>query len=449
MIHLQTTIKRFLYIFFAILTTTWSKAQTGCWKSIYCESSSSIAIKDDGSLWAWGRNEACHLGNGNIIEQYAPVRIGNDTWLEASVSRFTAFAIKSDGTLWGWGRNYSPGTLGTGVSTFFNTCTMIQIGNENNWKHIQSDGNYAVAMKNDGTLWSWGINFAGELGHGDNAGCGTPIQIGNSSNWKQFDLGRSHVIALKNDNTLWAWGHNDLGQLGNGTNQNTNAPIQIGSQNDWKEIAASGASSNAIKNDGTLWIWGQYLLNYPTQHFIGLGTWKQAVAGYEYDSYGIKTDGTLWKMNLNNPFGNNINQFGTSNNWENFQPGLEYRFALNSNNDLLGWGRNDYGQLGSGDSVWYTTPNQISCDLLGISDSDTQESVVILSPNPMDENLFISNHLNEIKDIEIIDLLGKVVLYKNTVSESGKIDVSNLKKGIYLVKITFRDMTQNFKMVKN
>src|SRR5690606_10666677 len=82
-------------------------------------------------------------------------------------------------------------------------------------------------------------------------------QIGTSSNWSKIATGRSHTLALKDDGTLWAWGLNNHRQLGDGTSTNRNLPTQIGADNDWLEISAGEYFSLAIKTDGSLWAWGQ------------------------------------------------------------------------------------------------------------------------------------------------------------------------------------------------
>jgi alpha-tubulin suppressor-like RCC1 family protein len=75
-----------------------------------------VAIKTDGTLWAWGSNYYGQLGLGTTEDQSAPVKVNNDTdWKRVSAGKLHTFAWKADGSLWGWGANLN-GQLGNGSS---------------------------------------------------------------------------------------------------------------------------------------------------------------------------------------------------------------------------------------------------------------------------------------------------------------------------------------------
>lgn len=112
--------------------------QAQCWNKISVGGFHTIAIKEDGTLWAWGRNNAGQLGDGTLVEKTSPVQIGIDTdWVEISAGFITNIAKKANGTLWGWGLN-SYGQIANGV-TYQNF--PLQIGTDNDWKNLTVQAN--------------------------------------------------------------------------------------------------------------------------------------------------------------------------------------------------------------------------------------------------------------------------------------------------------------------
>lgn len=121
-----------------------------------------VALKSDGSLWAWGFNAYGQLGDGTTTERYYPVQIGTG-YISVATSGNAHFnaALKSDGSLWAWGLN-SYGQIGDGTKT--NRTYPVQIGT--GFSAVAVGGNHAVALKTDGSLWAWGRNAYGQLGDG-------------------------------------------------------------------------------------------------------------------------------------------------------------------------------------------------------------------------------------------------------------------------------------------
>jgi alpha-tubulin suppressor-like RCC1 family protein len=249
------------------------------------------------------------------------------------------------------------------------------------WKALSNGDNHTVGIKLDGTLWSWGAGYDGELGNGINGGSEIPILISSDTDWKLISAGQSHTLALKNNGTLWGWGYNVFGSVGIGTTNIQNTPIQIGSESNWKVISAGTQSSFAIKTDGTLWGWGQNFYGflgdgttvnqlYPKR--IGLSSNWSKISSSSYFNAAIKSNGTLWTWGGFNNFGElgygNFSsafyptQVGTDNNWIDTSTGGVHGFGLKNDGTIWGWGTNDNGQLGDGTTIQRLSPTKIGND---------------------------------------------------------------------------------------
>jgi alpha-tubulin suppressor-like RCC1 family protein len=277
----------------------------------------SAAIKTDGTLWLWGLNTYGNLGNNTRTNVSSPIQTisGGNNWKEVAIGGSThSAAIKTDGTLWLWGRNQY-GQLGNNSTT--NVSSPIQtISGGTNWKQVSAGDRNFAAIKTDGTLWIWGDNSFGQLGN-NTGGTGTnkssPIQtVSGGTNWKQVSVGgaASVVGAIKTDGTLWLWGANDTGQLGNNSVSPTkiSSPIQtVSGGTNWKQVFCSNNNAASIKTDGTLWAWGYNSLqgqlgdntrtsrSSPVQTVAGGTNWKQcSITGngalgaiYFYDAFNL------------------------------------------------------------------------------------------------------------------------------------------------------------------
>ncbi|HEY0170521.1 MAG TPA: chitobiase/beta-hexosaminidase C-terminal domain-containing protein, partial [Pyrinomonadaceae bacterium] len=221
-----------------------------------------LALKTDGTVWAWGANGSGQVGNGSYTEKSpdAAQVAGLSNVKAVAAGPAYSLAVKHDGTVWGWGSNYygntHTGVLGLPVNSF-STPTPVQISGVTNVASVAAGGTHVVALKNDGTVWTWGGDQFGQLGDGGGTGPGgtTPRQV-SLSNVAAVSAGFEHALALRADGTVWSWGHNVGGTLGDGTTADRNAPVQVSLGAAAVGLDAGPQHSAAVLADGSVRTWG-------------------------------------------------------------------------------------------------------------------------------------------------------------------------------------------------
>jgi alpha-tubulin suppressor-like RCC1 family protein len=223
------------------------------WVSVSAGWRHTCGVRNDGTLWCWGRNFHSQLGDGTTVDTNSPTQVPGTNWVFVSAGIDHTCGVSTDRTLWCWGWNIF-GQLGDGTTVDKNTPTQVS---GTNWASVSTGGNHTCGVKTDGTLWCWGDNFYGQLGIGSVAGVLTPTQVGTATNWVSVSsAGGVHTCGVKTDGTLWCWGRNEFGQLGDGTTVDKNTPTQVGTGTNWGSIFAGFDHTCGIKTDGTLWCWG-------------------------------------------------------------------------------------------------------------------------------------------------------------------------------------------------
>jgi len=268
-----------------------------------------LAVKTDGTLWGWGQNGNGELGQNNRTDYSSPRQVPGTTWAAIGGGRKGYHMVKTDGTLWAVGQNGS-GFFGTNQSegTIGRASSPVQIPGTTWNGSLKSRGvaggyEYAVALKTDGTLWSWGSNTDGKLGLTNTTAQSSPTQIPGTT-WRSVSAYIYHTLATKTDGTLWAWGNNDNGQLGQCNQTGYSSPIQIPGTTCASNCSAGSNQSGCVKTDGTLWTWGQNdqgqmgvndttTSSSPRQ--VPGTTWSDIYqGGSDSFAFGLKTDGTIW-----------------------------------------------------------------------------------------------------------------------------------------------------------
>ena len=237
----------------------------------------SLAIGSDGKLYAWGDNSRGQLGNGTNVASNTPLVVN----LPAGVSPtaiaagdYYSIAIGNDGKLYAWGFNQI-GQLGNGNYTSSNSPVVVNLPAGVSPTIIAAGGGHSMAIGNDGKLYAWGFNFYGQLGNGNNTSSNMPVVVNLPAGVSPTIIaaGGGHSMTIGNNGKLYAWGDNSSGQLGNGTTTQSNTPVvvNLAAGISPAAIAAGDSHSLAIGNDGKLYTWGY---NYYGQ--LGNGTTTQS-----------------------------------------------------------------------------------------------------------------------------------------------------------------------------
>ena len=213
----------------------------------------SLALKNDGTVWAWGWNANGQLGNGTTTDSSSPVRVETSSAVLSGIKAIAggeshSLALKNDGTVWAWGLHYGWPT---------------QVLNLSGVACIASGSYHSLALKSDGTVWAWGSNNWGELGDGTTSDFPTmvPVPVQNLNGVTAVAAGFGHSLALKNDGTVWAWGLNSRGELGDGSTTDSHTPVKVKDLGGVTAITAKWFQSLALRTikspfDGVVQAWG-------------------------------------------------------------------------------------------------------------------------------------------------------------------------------------------------
>lgn len=236
---------------------------------------------------------------------------------------------------------------------------------------ISGGGYHSLALKSDGTVWSWGRNNFGQLGDGKRSKKNSPVQVKNLRDVIAIASGTWHSMALKSNGTVWTWGRNNYGQIGDGTFKNRKTPVQVKDLTDVIAIAGGYLHSLALKSDGTVWAWGcNWSGQLGNESIVGesevpiqvnsLSNISAIACGGDHSLAIRSSDGTIWAWGNNyyGQLGNGLDTNSTApvlvnglSNMSKIQGGYIHSLALISDGTVWAWGNNRYGQLGDGSTI--------------------------------------------------------------------------------------------------
>ncbi|MDQ2086550.1 dockerin type I domain-containing protein [Herbivorax sp. ANBcel31] len=255
-----------------------------------------------------------------------------------------AVALKENGTVWTWGES----------SVVDANHTISQVVGIDNVKSISTGNSFVLALKEDGSVWAWGWNENGELGIGNNEHSSVPVQIKGLSNVKNIFAGDYQSFAITEEGSVWAWGRNNRGLLGIGNTVNSNIPVKLTDFNDVEEISSSRDHTIALKEDGSVWTWGAppgAPLMERNEKPVNVPEISNAVsvsAGQEHFLV-LKEDGSVlaWGSNLSNQLGDGTSEDSNIpievtglTDVKLIHAGSAFSLAVKKDGSVLAWGSN-------------------------------------------------------------------------------------------------------------
>ena len=291
-----------------------------------------IVLKSDGTLAGWGFGG--RVGDGTSVDRYLPVPVtGLDGAVAVSAAKWHTLVLKADGTVFAWGSNTSY-RLGTGDSIAHEAPTQVVDANGplSGVVAISAGGNHSLALKQDGTVWAWGLGAFGEMGDGAQASPNRAVQVPGLSGVSAIAAGGDHNLALQTDGgttgVVWAWGRNDGAQLGDGSLTNRLRPIVIATG--VSQVTAGTDQTIIVKSDGTIW---------------GAGFNQHGELG---DRTLVTPRPTLGPVLVGVPAATKISAGGT------------HTLVLTAGEGIWGTGQNHVGQVGDGSRTDRSTPAPVA-----------------------------------------------------------------------------------------
>jgi len=332
-----------------------------------------LALRHDGTVWAWGANASGQLGDGTTTSpRLLPA-------LVAGVSGATS-ATAGDGvshvSLIGGGVVGAGRYVGDGTDT--TRPFPVALSALNDVVSIDDGDRFGLALKADGGVLAWGVNASGQLGDSTTTPHLTPAAIGSLATVAGVSAGREHSLAVKQDGTVWAWGSNGSSRLGDGSTTQRTSPVAVTGISTAVKVSAGGLHSLALLADGTVQGWGYNFygqvgdgtdMNRAVPVAVALLEHMVAVAAGATFSMALKDDGTVWTWG-DNSFGQ-LGDGGTTDRWSPAQvlglpaivriaAGGNFAVALDEQGGVWTWGRNESGQLGDGTTSNRATPFAIA-----------------------------------------------------------------------------------------
>ncbi len=341
--------------------------------------SHSLALRSDGSVWAWGSNAFGQIGVDSVTASATPVRVvGLSGVVAIAAGGAHSLALKADGSVWAWGSN-AGGQLG--VNSLASSSYPVRVTGVSGGVAVAAGEYYSAMLKADGSVWAWGDNQYGQLGDGATVNRYTPQAVKGVSG-DELLCGGGFCFAIQSNGGVWGWGRNSYGQLGDGTSSNRSTPVKLPWQARPKSLAAGYAHAIIANSDGSVSGWGlnnngqiggtPAILHSIPAKVAGL-TGVTALASDTNHVLALKSDGSVWAWGWNGfgQVGDGTRDYrsaptrvGGLSNVTAIAAGGEkaiaHSVAVTSDGSVWGWGSNIVGQIGDGSGIDGITPVKLS-----------------------------------------------------------------------------------------
>ena len=250
----------------------------------------SLALDANGQVYAWGSDSRGQLGQGRSLNRTSPTRVPGLPQITDMSIDGQVLAVDIYGRVWSWGDNSCGAQLGPRDSS--NTSRPAKVKGISDVKQVAAGACFSVALKNDGTVWVWGL----VLGLGDTFDTGIR-QVQGLSGIVEIAAGFAHVLARKGDGTVFAFGLNDMGQLGTGVTGAAQPPVQVPGISGATTLAAAIHSSMVLLSNGEVRAWGQRedLNTWPSPTALpGLGGAAVSISIGDARAYVARADGRIF-----------------------------------------------------------------------------------------------------------------------------------------------------------
>jgi alpha-tubulin suppressor-like RCC1 family protein len=341
------------------------------WLEVAAGVTHTCAIDSEHRLWCWGLNDNGQLANGGFstTAQPTPQRVTDEQWQTIDVDSAFGCAITLAGRLRCWGYN-GHGQLGDGTLNALPSPTAVLVDgrDRSDWRAVTVGGWHSCAITADEELYCWGSSTRGQVGRDGDFAVPLPNRIAPEKRWVRLAAGVYHTCAIANDATMWCIGADGTGQLGDGGTAASTPQRVMG---EWQTASAGTVNTCAIDLGFRAWCsgdneYGQLGLGAPDSHAspaqIGSASWT-AVATGRYHACGIQ-DGNVWCWG-----GNYAGQLGTGGYDAHSSPvaigsgvkltASEHTCTLTSSNLMYCWGNNANGQIGNS-STATTEPSPVA-----------------------------------------------------------------------------------------